>query len=132
MARINGGSIAISKWLIALWRYSWFIRGQNIYVNTSGRQKRIVSWNKGSTVTSSESRKCGIFSMRRQNYSFPLGFCRTEPIARDARIVAGRLTGNRNRTIVRLFSWSSGAPGGKLGGGDGTRTRGLLRDRQAF
>jgi len=63
MARINGGgSIAISRWLIALWRYSWFILGQNIYVNTSDRPKRIVSWKNRCTVTSKPNRKCGIFS----------------------------------------------------------------------
>jgi MFS family permease len=38
--------------------------GQNIYVNTSGRQKRIVSWSNGSTVTLPASRRCGIFFTR--------------------------------------------------------------------
>ena len=36
--------------------------GQNIYVNTSGRPKRIVVWNNVSTVTSPASQKCDIFS----------------------------------------------------------------------
>ena len=36
MVRIDGGSIAISKWPVAMSRYSWFIPGQNIYVNMSG------------------------------------------------------------------------------------------------
>jgi membrane associated rhomboid family serine protease len=35
------------------------------------------------------------------------------------------------RTIVRLFSRPNRALGGKLGGSDGTRTRGLLRDRRS-
>jgi hypothetical protein len=33
---------------------------------------------------------------------------------------------------LRLFSGPNDDLGGKVGGSDGTRTRGLLRDRQAF
>ena len=64
------------RWPIGLWKYFWSIRGQNIYVNTSGRQKRIVSWSNGSTVTSPASRKCDIFSTRSpQNYSPASSVC---------------------------------------------------------
>src|SRR5262249_48214752 len=64
MARTSGASIETSRWRIDLWKYSWSIRGQNIYVNTSDRQKRIVNWSKGSIVTSAVTRRCGIFSTR--------------------------------------------------------------------
>jgi hypothetical protein len=41
MVRISGESNATPKRPIGLWRSSWCIRGQNIFVNTSARQKRI-------------------------------------------------------------------------------------------
>src|SRR5579864_146635 len=64
MVRISGGSTAISRWPIDMWRCSWSIRGQNIYANTRDKQKRIVNWKNGSTAMSLASRRCGIFFTR--------------------------------------------------------------------
>jgi hypothetical protein len=57
------GTIAIPKQPIGLLRSFRCIRGRNICVNTSGKQKRIVTWSNWST-TSPVSQKCDIFSTR--------------------------------------------------------------------
>jgi hypothetical protein len=62
MARIGGESIAIPRLPIGLLRYSWCIRGQNIYVNTSDRQKGIVRWSNRSSSTLLVSPRSSIFS----------------------------------------------------------------------
>ena len=70
MVRSSGESIATPKLPIGLWRYSWCIHGQNIFVNTSARQTRIAKLSNASTVKWLASRRCSIFSMRiPQNHS---------------------------------------------------------------
>src|SRR5579863_5161052 len=112
MLLISGESIAIPKLPIGLSRYSWCIRGQNIFVNTSDRPQPIVSWSNRSSFTLLASRRCDIFSTRtRPNKLHQSCFAHAFQIDRDSMfediVVSSEALRKVLRQIAKLASSDS-------------------------